>query len=504
MAKRKSGVLLHISSLPSRFGIGDFGPEAYHFVDFLQSSHQSIWQILPLNPVNPELGSSPYTSDSAFAINPYLISPERLVEQGLLQADDLDVEGAFEDGPVEFEQIAPVKMRLLKSAYQNFIESHEHRVEFKNFEKDHAHWLHNYAIYCLVKHHNGELPWDQWPTSWKLRDPKVIDELLKDKARDLEFYKFVQYILYHQWMSLKAYANMKGISIMGDLPIYVNFDSADVWFEPEIFQMSAEGKMDVVSGVPPDYFSKTGQRWGNPVYDWDKLIETDFDWWKRRVRHNLNLFNIVRVDHFRAFVNYWIIPEAEETAINGSWAKVPTDQFFTALQKEFGDLPFIAEDLGMIDDETRAKIEELGFPGMKILIFAFGGDMKTHIYLPHNFDSNSVVYTGTHDNNTVQGWYENEASDQEKVNFADYFERNSRLDHSDRTIHWDMIELALNSKASMAVIPLQDILGLSADQRMNIPGEATGNWKWRVLPGQISSDIRDRLAKYTTDCRRAA
>lgn len=503
MAKRKSGVLLHITSLPSAYGIGDFGPEAYAFIDFLLAAKQTLWQILPLNPVNPALGGSPYTSDSAFAINPLLISPERLVEQGLLRYEDLELEGDFEDGPVDFERAAVTKLRLLTTAYGGFRDSAEHQAAFRQFDEAQEHWLDDYATFCLVKKHQNDLPWDQWPKEWKFRDETAIATLKKENARSLEFFKFSQYILYHQWMSLKAYANMKGIQIIGDLPIYVNFDSADVWHEPENFKMDANGRMEVVAGVPPDYFSKTGQRWGNPVYDWEKLQRNNFAWWVRRMRHNLSMFDVVRVDHFRAFVNYWEIPFAEKTAINGEWATAPTEAFFQAMKGEFRGLPFIAEDLGQIDDETRAKIDALGFPGMKILMFAFGGDMKTHIYLPHNFEANAVVYTGTHDNNTVQGWYENEATDQEKANFSEYFEAHSRLDHSDRSIHWDMIELALDSKANMAVIPMQDILGLDQSARMNVPGQAHGNWLWRLLPEQLTDSVKERLARYTVDCRRA-
>ncbi|MCA9394639.1 MAG: 4-alpha-glucanotransferase [Candidatus Omnitrophica bacterium] len=503
MAKRRSGILLHISSLPSAYGIGDFGPEAYAFIDAMREAKQTLWQILPLNPVNPALGASPYTSDSAFAINPLLISPERLVEQGLLRYEDLELAGEFEDGPVNFEAVVKCKVRLLNSAYESFRKSSEHRSAFEAFEQEQAHWLEDYATFRLIKKHHDDLSWDQWPKEFKFRDPAVIEDLRKDKPRDFENFKFIQYILYHQWMSLKSYAMMKGIHIVGDLPIYVNFDSADVWTNPTNFKMDREGRMEVVAGVPPDYFSKTGQRWGNPVYDWAAMTEDNFSWWIRRVQHNLNLFNIVRVDHFRAFVNYWEIPSAEATAINGKWAEAPTTAFFKTLKQEFGDVPFIAEDLGMIDDETRKKIDALGFPGMKILMFAFGGDMKTHAYLPHNYDANSVVYTGTHDNNTVQGWYEKEATEEEKTNFLEYFEGHSRHGLSDRSVHWDMIELALDSKASMALIPMQDILGLDHSNRMNVPGQVHDNWQWRLLPDQLTKAVLERLARYTRECRRA-
>lgn len=503
MAKRKSGILLHITSLPGRFGIGDFGPEAYSFVDFLVASRQSLWQILPLNPTNPAWGNSPYTSDSAFAISPLLISPERLVEQKLLRYDDLELEDNFKDGPVEYEKVAASKWRLLKTAYEKFRETTEHRSAYDAFCEEQQDWLDNYALFCLVKKHQGDVPWDQWPDKWKYNDEQAAAGLIKEEGRDYELFKFVQYVLYQQWVSLKAYASMKSIQIVGDLPIYVNFDSADVWQEPGNFKMTEDGHMKVVSGVPPDYFSKTGQRWGNPVYDWTAMAKDGFKWWVRRVQYNLKLFNIVRVDHFRAFVNYWEIPAEQKTAIKGHWAKAPAPQFFKTLSRHFGELPFIAEDLGMIDDETREQIEELGFPGMKILMFAFGGDMKKHIYLPHNFTPNCVVYTGTHDNNTVQGWYENEATAEEKLNFSKYFEKTSVQDHSDRSIHWDMIELALGSKASMAVVPMQDILGLDQSCRMNVPGQTHDNWLWRLLPGQITKKVQERLTRYTREARRA-
>ncbi|MBZ0167532.1 MAG: 4-alpha-glucanotransferase [Candidatus Omnitrophica bacterium] len=503
MAKRKSGILLHISSLPSQFGIGDFGPEAYAFVDFLVGARQSLWQILPLNPVNPACGNSPYASDSAFAINPLLISPERLVEQGLLRPADLELEDNFSDGPVDYLKVQASKGRVLANAYARFRESAEHRAAFAAFNEEHREWLDEYATFCLVKKHQGDVCWDKWPDKWKFRDPKALEKLIADEERDYEKIKFVQYILYQQWMSLKAYANMKSIQIIGDLPIYVNFDSADVWHDPGIFKMDREGHMKVVAGVPPDYFSQTGQRWGNPVYDWAAMEKDGFQWWIRRVQHNLRQFDIVRVDHFRAFVNYWEIPVEEKTAIKGHWATAPTDKFFGALSKQFKELPFIAEDLGMIDDETRETIEDLGFPGMKILLFAFNGDMKKHIYLPHNYTQNCVVYTGTHDNNTIQGWYENEATITEKTNFSEYFEEVSLLDHSDRSVHWDMIELAMGSKANMALIPMQDVLGLDQSNRMNVPGKGHNNWLWRLLPGQLNACVQERLGRYTQDSRRA-
>lgn len=503
MFRRQSGVLLHISSLPSAYGIGDFGPQAYEFVEFLSRSKQSLWQILPLNPTNPFWGSSPYSSHSAFAGNPLFISPELLWNEGLLTQEDIMSNQAAGAESVDYERASEMKNELLGKAYQNFCKRTDLHAEFSAFEENHKKWLEDYSAFCLIKDHFGGQCWAEWPENFRSGDKTSINKLVKKNRDAFQKLKFIQFIFFRQWEKLKQYANSRNIDIIGDLPIYVSYDSADVWKEPQWFKMDGAGNLDVVAGVPPDYFSKTGQRWGNPVYNWDNLKTSGFEWWLRRIRQNLTLFDFIRIDHFRAFVNYWEIPSTEETAINGYWVDAPTRDFFGALKDEFGEMPFIAEDLGLIDDQTREKIEALGFPGMKILLFAFNGDMKTHIYLPHNFTPNCVVYTGTHDNNTAVGWYEREATEQEKANLAEYYKEFTNMPAPDRSVSWDLIELALFSKARMAVFPLQDILGLGESARMNVPGTVTGNWLWKLDQAQMTAGVSERLARYTSEANRA-
>jgi len=503
MFRRQSGILLHISSLPSAFGIGDFGPQAYEFIDFLFHSKQSIWQILPLNPTNSFWGSSPYSSHSAFAGNLLFISPEELWNEGLLTQKDILLDQAFDPVFVDYPKVAKIKNALLSKAYQNFRKRTDLINEFEVFEEQNRHWLEDFAVFSLIKIHFKDKCWVDWPKEYKSGQNTAISKLINKKHDEFFKIKFIQFIFFRQWAKLKSYANSKNVEMVGDLPIYVSFDSVDVWKEPQWFKMDEAGNLDVVAGVPPDYFSTTGQRWGNPVYNWENLKDSRYQWWLRRIRQNLTLFDVVRIDHFRAFVNYWEIPSSEETAVNGHWAIAPTDDFFKALKEEFKELPFIAEDLGLLDDATREKIDSLGFPGMKILLFAFNGDMKTHIYLPHNYISNCVVYTGTHDNNTVAGWYEHEATDQEKINLKTYYQESTVLNEPDHTAHWEMIELALFSKARMAIFPMQDILGLGQSARMNIPGTVADNWVWRMEQSQLSSDVSRRLARYTSEANRA-
>lgn len=494
---------MHISSLPAAFGIGDFGPKAYEFVDFLSRSKQSLWQILPLNPTNPFWGSSPYSSHSAFAGNLLFISPELLWNEGLLAQEDITGNQATVSECVDYQQAAEIKNQFLSKAYQNFCKRMDLQAEFSDFEGRHKDWLEDYSVFCLIKNHFRGQCWAEWPEDFKSKSKTAISKLIKKNRDEFQRIKFIQFVFFRQWEKLKQYANSKNIDVVGDLPIYVSYDSADVWKEPEWFKMDASGNLDVVAGVPPDYFSQTGQRWGNPVYNWENLKSSRYKWWTRRIRQNLTMFDFIRIDHFRAFVNYWEIPSTEETAINGYWVDAPTQDFFGVLKDEFGELPFIAEDLGLIDDETREKIEDLGFPGMKILLFAFGGDMKTHIYLPHNYTPNCAVYTGTHDNNTAVGWYEHEASEQEKTNLAEYYKEFTVAADPDHSVHWNLIELALFSKARMAVFPMQDILGLGQSARMNVPGTVAGNWTWRMNQAQLNDCVSQRLARYTAEASRS-
>ena len=456
--KRQSGILLHITSLPSRFGIGDLGSSAYQFLDFLVESGQSVWQVLPLNPTDAIFDHSPYSSCSAFAGNPLFISLEMLVEDGLLDKEALKDVPQFSTTHVEYDQVTVFKQRLLDAAFLAF----EEDDAYKQFLTQQEYWLKDYARYRAFKN-----------------DPKVEGQIY-----------FEQYCFFRQWFALKTKANALGVSIMGDIPIYVNYDSVDVWTHPQVFQLNADLQQDVVAGVPPDYFSATGQRWGNPVYNWEYLQETNFDWWMKRLRHNLSMCDILRIDHFRAFINYWEIPVQEKTAVNGYWVDVPTDDFFQKVREYFPSSQIVAEDLGDIDTTTREKINALGYAGMKILQFAFGGDLKEHMYLPHNYDENCVVYTGTHDNNTVRGWFDQDASPHERSNFLKYI-----FNDAPAAIHQEMIRLALESKARLAIFPMQDILGLGRDARMNTPGTGSGNWRWRLEEGQMNACLAEWMLR---------
>lgn len=489
--KKLCGVLLHISSLPSQFGIGDLGPSAYQFVEFLKKSRQHIWQILPLNPTDAISDSSPYCSNGAFAFNTLFISPELLLDARLIEKKDFADTPAFSKRQVEFNNVIAFKNKLLQNAYQSFCKKTKGQEDFEEFIETEKLWLDDYALFLAIKSVYEGKSWVEWPAELKNRDPGALKGFADKYAQEIRAFKFYQYLFCKQWKQLTDFAMHKGIILMGDMPIYVNHDSADVWAHRGLFKLDAKGRLSVVAGVPPDYFSKTGQRWGNPVYDWDNLKADNFEWWIRRFKHNLEMVKILRVDHFRAFVNYWEIPTQEETAINGHWADVPTDKFFAALRKAFNHLPLVAEDLGMLDEKVREKIDSLGFPGMKILQFAFNGDLETHPYLPHNYNYNCVVYTGTHDNNTTRGWWEDDSNENEKLSLSKYIEGKVSTDN----VVEIMMELALASDAQIALYPMQDILNLGSDCRMNIPGTSQGNWRWRFQWNELSVDLPGRLAK---------
>lgn len=489
MNRRGSGILLHVTSLPSKFGIGDLGPTAYQFVDFLKASRQRYWQILPLNPSGTFVGSSPYASYSAFAGNPLLISPEALVKEGLLQETELTSE-PFAADKVEYKKVIEHKTRILQSTYDRHMLTGILRPEFEEFCRENESWLEDYGLFVALKQHFKEVYWLEWPNELRDRDSKALSEWrnkLKDKILRAQF---CQFIFFRQWYFLKSYCEKNGIEIIGDIPIYVSNDSVDMWSHPELFKLDKNKNPIVVSGAPPDYFSATGQRWGGPVYQWDVHKKTNFSWWLSRISQNLKLFHIVRMDHFRGFVAYWEIPAEEKTAVNGKWVEAPVYEFFDAIKEHFPTAKIIAEDLGMITPDVKKVIEHYGFPGMKILQFAFGADLPTNPYIPHNYSRNCIVYTGTHDNNTIQGWFKNEASAEDKQRLAEYFGHS--IDES--KVHWDMIRLAFSSVAETAVIPMQDYLGLGEEARMNFPQKTDGNWLWRVLPDQITSDLAQRLA----------
>ncbi len=493
MSKRRSGILLHITSLPSPYGIGDFGATAYKFVDFLAETRQSLWQILPLNPTCSVYGNSPYSSYSAFAGNHIMISLDLLAQDGLLTKSDIGGHMTFHDDRVDYESVTAYKEKALRTAYKNIHRKLGKDFEFERFCNENAHWLEDYAVFVVLKEYFQGIIWSDWPEDLRNRKESVLRDW-KEKLKDrILMEKFFQYLFFKQWFALKKYCNSKHIQIIGDIPIYVTYDSADVWAKPEIFKLNEARMPTFVAGVPPDYFSKTGQLWGNPVYNWNILKETGYSWWLRRIEDNLKLFDIVRLDHFRGFVSYWEVPSDEKTAINGMWVDAPVKDFFDTLYKHFPSLPIIAEDLGIITPDVREIMEMFGIPGMKVLLFAFGDDLPINPYTLHNHIKHSIVYTGTHDNNTIKGWFKNEVSSADRKRIHDYLGR----EISEDTIHREIIRLAMMSVANMVVIPMQDILGLGEKSRMNLPATSKNNWTWRLLPEQITPALIKELTETT-------
>jgi 4-alpha-glucanotransferase len=497
MKQRASGILLHIISLPSPFGIGDMGPEAYRFADFLAEAKQALWQILPLNPIDPAYGNSPYHSIAAFASSPLLISPELLVQDGLLSLQDIDPPPSSPEGRVDYLAAIQYKNRLFRLAYERFQKTSQGQ-DYERFCSQNATWLEDFARFVAFKDHFNGAVWSDWPPEIRDRDPGALHSLTEKLYERIETEKFLQYIVARQWQALKRYCNERGIQIIGDMPIYVDYDSVDVWTHPEIFKLDADRKPEAVAGVPPDYFSATGQLWGNPVYRWDTLKEGGFDWWLQRMGHALKLFDVVRIDHFRGLVAYWEVPAGEQTAIHGQWVEVPVEDFFNTLVKRFPECPIIAEDLGVITPDVREVMQHFDLPGMKILLFAFGEDNPMHPYLPHTYEENSVVYTGTHDNNTVRGWFEREAKSADKKRLFRYLGRKVPA----RDIPGELIRLAMESKANLAIIPMQDILGLGAEARMNRPATGDGNWEWQLKSGQLTPELTEKLEALTESCGR--
>lgn len=485
---RSGGVLVHPTCFPSQYGIGDLGSGAYAFVDFLADSEQSIWQILPLGPTG--YGDSPYQSFSAFAGNPLLISPEKLAADGYLPKELSDAVPDFPAGRVDFGSVIQFKISLLAAAHEFFesasVESQQRELE--RFKNEQASWLDDFALFMALKNHHQNIKggmWNSWPKDIALRKRDAIRFWRKKLAHDIEVEKFKQFLFYDQWLALKAYANERGLRIVGDVPIFVAYDSADVWAHPEMFYLDEDGLPTHVAGVPPDYFSQTGQRWGNPLYRWDRIKRDGYSWWISRMQMALTQVDMVRIDHFRGFEAYWEIPYDEPTAEIGRWVKGPGADFFIAVEKHLGRLPIIAEDLGVITEEVIALREQFNFPGMKILQFAFGGERKSG-FLPHNFDRNFVVYTGTHDNETTLGWYRNASREEQ-----DHVRRYLAKDGSD--ISWDLVRLAFASVAEMAVVPLQDLMSLGNEARMNFPGKTGGWWTWRYTPDMLTELIAYRL-----------
>lgn len=483
---RSSGVLLHPTSLPGPYGSGDLGAAAYHFVDWLLAAGQKLWQILPLGGIGP--GNSPYMSSSAFAGNVLLIDPSTLKQRGWLTAADLKPDAGFEEHRFNFAAVVPWRMERLRRAAQRFASSAtpEDRIDFETFCSAQASWLSDYALFMALADHHGWRDWCEWDPLLATRDPTAMLEAGAAHAERVAFWKFCQWCFFQQWLKLKAYANERGVEIVGDAPIFIAYQSAEVWARPELFELDHSGRPTVVAGVPPDAFSDTGQRWGNPLYRWEAHTKENFAWWVERIRRTLELVDIVRIDHFRGFAGYWEIPADEPTAQKGRWLPGPGMALFKAINKSLGPIPIIAEDLGVITPDVVALRRKFGLPGMRILHFAFGSG-SGNTFLPHNHEPDTVVYTGTHDNDTTLGWWNN----------ANEFERNHLRDYlgtEAKEVHWDLIKAACASVADTAIHPLQDVLGLGASSRMNFPGKSEGYWEWRFSWEQVKPQHAQRLA----------
>jgi 4-alpha-glucanotransferase len=490
---RASGLLLHPTSLPGEFGIGDLGPEAFAFVDLLAAAGQTYWQILPLGPTG--YGDSPYNCFSAFAGNPLLISPELLQNTELITAEQAAGHPEFPDDRVDYGGVYHWKKDLLHIAHQNFPNAKaEVSARFDAFENENRWWLDDYGLYRAIKDDQGGRPWYEWPDPLKLREPDAVAAITTQLADAIRAEKVTQFLFFGQWMSLKSYANEHGIRIIGDIPIFVSMDSADVWCNRDKFKLHADGSPRVVSGVPPDYFSSTGQLWGNPIYDWQAMQADGFAWWTARVASALELADIVRIDHFVAFAAAWEVPGKDKTAENGEWVAVPGNELFDALQNTLGELPLIAEDLGVVTDEVRALRDRFGMAGMRVLQFAFGGDANDH-HLPHNYTRGSVVYTGTHDNDTNVGWWRSLKKGKNIRPERDFCMR--YLDTDGAEISWDMMRAAWSSVANTAIAPVQDVLSLGNEARMNLPASNNNNWSWRMLKDSISPELIERLRSMT-------
>ncbi|OWY67533.1 4-alpha-glucanotransferase [cyanobacterium TDX16] len=493
--QRASGILLHPTCLPSPYGIGDLGKSAYEFIDFLASSGQKLWQVLPLGPTGYE--HSPYIMNfSTFAGNPLLISLDTLAEEGLLKKEELSPLENVDLNRVNFDRVIPHKTKFLKIAFENFQQANTNQnSEYVQFCQSQSYWLDDYVLFMSLLEANEGKSWNNWERAIARRETDAL-QAARDSLKDsIAYHNFVQFKFFEQWKQLRKYANDKNIQIVGDISIYVCHNSSDVWSSPEIFKLDPQTfEPTYIAGVPPDYFSATGQLWGNPVYNWDKLQQTNFAWWIQRFQATLEYVDIVRVDHFRGFEAYWQVPAGEETAINGEWIKAPGVEFFETLGNALGSLPIMAEDLGIITPEVEELRDRFQFPGMRILQFAFGDD-PTNAYLPHNYAHNSVVYPGTHDNDTAIGWW-NKASDKEKQFVAKYLGYRSVAEITE--INWEFIQLALASVADLAILPLQDILGLDDRARMNDPSINAGNWRWRYESSQmLTAQIGDRLLEMT-------
>jgi 4-alpha-glucanotransferase len=507
---RCSGILLHPTSLPGRFGIGEIGRGAELWLESLHRMGQRLWQVLPLGPTG--YGNSPYQSLSSFAGNPLLISLDSLVRDGIVRPSDLDMLPEFPDDRVDFGSVIEVRTAFLQNAARNFLKQCEAspllRGAFELFCQREAHWLDDWAMFVALKKEFHLKAWTEWPRGIALRDEVAMAEIMSGLEAEIEEAKALQFLFDRQWSKLRVRAKELGISIIGDIPIFAAHDSADVWANRELFHLDQEGNRTVVAGVPPDYFAATGQLWGNPLYDWARHEQTGFAWWKARLRKTLSLVDIVRIDHFRGFAAYWEIPASEKTAINGRWVEAPGDALFHAIKDELGELPIIAEDLGLITPDVIALRDRHGLPGMRVMQFAFGADALAPEYVPENYPENCVAYTGTHDNDTTFGHF-NSGADEHTTRTAEMVEKERRtiLDYlktDGSEVHWDFIERVWASKAKLVVCPLQDVLGLGSEARMNIPGKSGEFWNWRFQWEQLTPAIEWRLKRVTTASNRVS
>ena len=493
---RSCGILVHPTSFPGKYGIGDLGHEGRSFINFLEETDQTIWQILPLTPTG--YGNSPYASFSAFAGNPYLISPDLLVEKGLLKKSEVQEVQISADLRVEYEQAFTNKDRLFLLASKRFYSelSEEEEKAFKKFKRENKHWLSDYSLFMACALHYKKQPWNTWEKGLAQREPEALKNFAKKNAEEIALQDWLQYEFYSQWMSLKEYANSKGVRVIGDIPIFVDHNSADVWANPQYFEVDKRGNRKLVAGVPPDYFSETGQLWGNPLYKWKALEDDGFSWWVDRFKHMFKICDAIRVDHFRGFDAYWEVKAKEKTAINGRWVKGPGEKLFDAILEKCGELPILAEDLGFVTEGVEKLRDKYHFPGMKIIQFAFDSD-STNAFLPHNYSQNCVTYSGTHDNDTSIGWY-NQAPEEEKHHARVYSKSDGR------EINWDFIRLGMYSVADQAIFPLQDFMNLGAEHRMNIPGTSSNNWLWRYTQKMLEEVDKSRITELVSQTNRKA
>lgn len=488
--ERAAGILLHPTSLPGKFGIGDLGPEAYNFINFLESAGQNIWQVFPLGPTG--YGDSPYQCFSAFAGNPLLVSPDKLKDDGLLNESDLHNIPRHDPHKIDFGAVIHYKYSLLRKAYENF-KTQKPPEAFNSFCHENSGWLDDYALFMALKDYHGGGVWTGWSKNLIKRNPETLKEWILKLKDDISYRKFIQYCFFKQWGELRSYANSKGIKIIGDMPIFIAYDSADLWQNKNLFSVDEDGKLLTVAGVPPDYFSETGQLWGNPLFNWKEMEKDDFEWWRRRLTKLLQLVDIIRIDHFRGFDAYWEIPGNAESAVSGRWVKAPGKKFFSTIIKYLGELPIIAEDLGVITKSVRELRDKFNFPGMKILQFAFGTKMETK-FLPHNLVPNSLVMTGSHDNDTTRAYFEKASTQDNDI----YEHVRKYLNYYGDDLTFELIRTAYRSVCDLAVIPMQDILNLGGDARMNFPGTLGGNWSWRFTWDMVPYEVAGRF-KYLAE-----